>query len=109
MNKPPISLALTQSAASRTQIWLRGPRGMLALVGLSVIVALAFGWYSLGFAAIAPVLYLLPCAAMMAMCAKGMGHNGDKASESGRACAAARSTAGDQDAGPRAIQVGRAE
>lgn len=67
MNKPS-SLALTQVADSGLRDWLRGRRGTLVLAGVAGVVALAFGWYSLGFAAIAPVFYLLPCAVMMAVC-----------------------------------------
>jgi hypothetical protein len=48
---------------------------MLVLAtALAGIIALASGWYWLGFAAIAPLLFLLPCAAIMAVCMKGMGN-----------------------------------
>lgn len=96
MNKSSTSLAVMRVAVAKANSWLRGSRGMLVLVG---IVALAFGWYLLGFAAIVPVLYLLPCAVMMAMCAKGMSH-GDGQSK----CAATKSGANDQEARSRAIQ-----
>ena len=107
MNKPS-SLALTQIADSNLRGWLRGRRGTLVLLGLAAVAALAFGWYSLGFAAIAPIFYLLPCAAMMAMCAKGMGH-GDGQSQSGRACAAGTTNANDQAAKPPAALTTRHE
>lgn len=103
MTKSSTSLAVMQIAVPTAKSWLHGTRGMLALVGLAGIVALAFGWYSLGFAAIAPVLYLLPCAVMMAMCAKGMSH-GDSQSK----CGAARSGANDQEAKSPAVQRERA-
>ena len=99
MNKSSTSLAVMRVAVPKANSWLRGPRGMLVLVGFAGIVALAFGWYLLGFAAIVPVLYLLPCAVMMAMCAKGMSH-GDGQSK----CAATKSGANDQEARSRAIQ-----
>lgn len=103
MNRSSTSLAVMQVVVPKANSWLRGRRGMLVFVGLAGIVALAFGWYSLGFAAIAPVLYLLPCAVMMAMCAKGMSH-GDGQSK----CAAAKSGANDQEARSHAIQKGHA-
>ncbi len=51
---------------------LRGHRGLIfgALVaGLGIFA----GWISLGAAAVLPLLYSLPCAAMMVMCMKGHG------------------------------------
>jgi Protein of unknown function (DUF2933) len=53
--------------------WLSSRR-VLVLAVVAGIAALASGWYWLGFAAIAPLLFLLPCAAMMAFCMKGMGN-----------------------------------
>lgn len=102
MNKPS-SLALTQVADSSLRGWLRGRRGTLVLVGVAGVVALAFGWYSLGFAAIAPVFYLLPCAVMMAMCARGM-NRGDGQSK----CGAANSSANRQEVKSQSVQDGRA-
>jgi len=41
------------------------------------ILALLTGWVWLGTAAVLPLLYTLPCAAMMAMCMKGQGGTGN--------------------------------
>lgn len=54
---------------------------MLVFTAAAGIAALASGWYWLGFAAIAPLLFLLPCAAMMANCMKGIGNGEGQCSE----------------------------
>lgn len=61
-----------RSAAGRT-MWL-----VLAAVALAA-AALALGSAWLGFAAILPLLYTLPCLLMVAMCMRGMksGGSGD--------------------------------
>lgn len=48
----------------------------LVAAGLLAVAALALGSAVLGFAAILPLLYILPCAVMMAMCMKGHGKGG---------------------------------
>jgi hypothetical protein len=69
-----VALPATELGASESHDWLRSPRGVLVLATAFVGVgAVASGWYWLGFAAIAPFLYTLPCMAMMALCMKGMG------------------------------------
>ena len=56
--------------------WLRGRTGMLLLAALVMGgAAFGLGWAWLGFAAVLPLLYVLPCLAMFAMCMKGMGSN----------------------------------
>ena len=56
--------------------YLGGRRGLwvfaLALAGAGLFLGGA--WW--GFAAVLPLLYILPCAAMMAMCTKGHGGSG---------------------------------
>ena len=53
--------------------YLKGYKGLLILaVGLGIIGLLA-GWMTLGTAAVLPLLYTLPCAAMMAMCMRSHG------------------------------------
>ncbi len=50
-------------------------RRMKWMLGVSVVLAVAaaaLGSAWLGFAAVLPFLYLLPCLAMVAMCMKGM-------------------------------------
>ena len=48
----------------------------LAAAGLLAVAALWLGSAMLGFAAILPLLFLLPCAVMMAMCMRGHGKGG---------------------------------
>ena len=48
-------------------------RKWLVAVGIALAVAAAvFGSIWFGFAAVLPLLYVLPCLAMLAMCMKGM-------------------------------------
>jgi uncharacterized membrane protein YfcA len=56
--------------------WLSQRRGLILGGGAVVAaVALALGQHWLTIAALAPLLYLLPCALMMYMCMKGHGHH----------------------------------
>jgi len=55
---------------------------IMAGVGVVGLAALAVGANWIAFATLVPLLYVLPCAAMMFMCMKGMNHgpnsgNGD--------------------------------
>lgn len=65
--------ASLRSVAGR---YLQGRRGLYALALVVAATGLAFGGAWWGFAAILPLLYALPCAAMMAMCMKGHGGSG---------------------------------
>jgi hypothetical protein len=51
---------------------LRGHRNLF-LAGLVAGIGIFAGWLWLGAAAVLPLLYSLPCAAMMVMCMKGHG------------------------------------
>lgn len=65
---------------SRRTLWIIAG---VAVAGLTVL-ALGANW--IAFATLVPLLYVLPCAAMMVMCMKGMNHgqtgNRDAASPS---------------------------
>lgn len=53
--------------------FLTGRKGLVVAAVAVGILALLAGWTWLGTAAVLPLLYTLPCAAMMAMCMKGHG------------------------------------
>ena len=57
--------------------------GMLLFAAALGIISLLAGWMWFGAAAVLPVLYVLPCAAMMAMCMKGHGGAGNTHSKPG--------------------------
>jgi hypothetical protein len=57
--------------------YLRGRRGLLLATGALAIIAFFAGWRWFGTVAILPLLYILPCAAMMAMCMRGQGASGN--------------------------------
>ncbi|WP_149536691.1 hypothetical protein [Siccirubricoccus phaeus] len=60
--------------------FLRGRSGLLVLAAALAATGLLAGWAWLGAAAVLPLLYTLPCAAMMAMCMKGHGGSDGNAS-----------------------------
>ena len=75
---PPVSAAGAASSTPKRFGSLRGGRAaVLAAVALA-IAAIAFGSAWFGFAAILPLLYLLPCAAMLYFCQKGMNNPADR-------------------------------
>jgi hypothetical protein len=57
--------------------FLAGRKGSVVAAVAVGILALLAGWTWLGTAAVLPLLYTLPCAAMMAMCMKGQGGTGN--------------------------------
>ncbi|TPG57431.1 hypothetical protein EAH89_10895 [Roseomonas nepalensis] len=63
---------LSATWASTRRIF-QGRRGLLVLAAGLAVTGLLAGWNWLGTAAILPLLYTLPCAAMMAMCMRGHG------------------------------------
>ena len=76
-----VPLTAARPTPAKAPSWLSSRRGMLVIATVAGIAALASGWYWLGLAAIAPLLFLLPCAAMMAFCMKGMGNGQGQCSE----------------------------
>ena len=64
---------------------LRDRRGLIS-AGLIAAISLLAGWTWLGTTAVLPLLYALPCAAMMVMCMKGHGSSATaRAGDSGEA------------------------
>ena len=53
--------------------YLRGRKGKLLLAAALGIIGLLAGWTWFGTAAVRPLLYVLPCAAMMVICMRGHG------------------------------------
>lgn len=76
---------------SRRTLWIVGS---LAVAGLTTL-ALGANW--IAFATLVPLLYVLPCAALMFMCMKGM-NNGPKSGSSEVAGAAVPTPAPSIDA-----------
>ncbi len=80
--------AVTRSGGSSCHIGGQGSSGRLgrsrglviaaAVTTVAVAGALALGQHSLAAANLLPLLYVLPCAAMMFMCMKGMHHGQQK-------------------------------
>jgi hypothetical protein len=67
--------------------FLTGRKGLVLAAAVFGIIALVAGWTWFGTAAVLPLLYTLPCAAMMAMCMRGNGGAGkaaDQADSGGR-------------------------
>ena len=61
------------SFSSDVRSFLPSGRSRLALILILAAAGLAAGGAWFGIAAILPLLYVLPCVAMMAMCMKGHG------------------------------------
>lgn len=57
--------------------YLRDRKGLLFVVAALGIIAFFAGWRWFGAAAMLPLIYTLPCAAMMAMCMRGHGASGN--------------------------------
>lgn len=57
--------------------YLKGRTGLLLLAAAIGVVGLVAGGTWFGMAAVLPLLYILPCAAMMAMCMRGHGGSGN--------------------------------
>ena len=68
----PSSPAVRTAARGQLSLWLRSRTRLLMALTVSVM-ALAAAWLWFGVEAVRPLLYVLPCAAMMAVCMKGHG------------------------------------
>ena len=74
-NTTPSSPAVRPSAWDQLNLWLRSHTRLLVTLTVSAIALAAAGlWFGAG--AVRPLLYVLPCAAMMAVCMKGHGTSG---------------------------------
>jgi hypothetical protein len=74
--KTPSSPAVRSAAWGQFSLWLRSrTRLLMALTVLAFALAAAWLWF--GAEAARPLLYVLPCAAMMAVCMKGHRASGD--------------------------------
>jgi hypothetical protein len=86
----PRDLAVTASSPQADSVprhydalaYLRGRRGPLLVVAALGIIAFFAGWRWFGAAAMLPLLYTVPCAAMMAMCMRGHGASGNTSTAS---------------------------
>jgi hypothetical protein len=63
--------------------YLSGRRGLLLAAAALGIVGILAGGIWFGTAAVLPLLYTLPCAAMMAMCMRGHGGSANAPTKSG--------------------------
>ena len=75
------------AAWANAPAFLRGRSGLLSLAAALAATGFLAGWAWLGAAAVLPLLYTLPCAAMMAMCMKGHGGSDGNASAKPNAAA----------------------
>ena len=68
----------TQAVCAPTGAWRWLQDRRVLILGVVVIgfVALTLSWNSLAALGLLPLLYILPCMAMMYMCMKGMNHTG---------------------------------
>ena len=77
-NSPAFPYAMADQAGpvSVARRYLGGRRGLWVFALALAVAGLFLGGAWWGFAAVLPLLYVLPCAAMMAMCMKGHGGSG---------------------------------
>ena len=76
VNTPAAGSASGHGAGQGLRAWLVRRRVVvLAVAVAAVATALALGQHWLALADLVPLLFVLPCAAMMFMCMKGMNHD----------------------------------
>jgi hypothetical protein len=67
--------ASCHGSSQRPGNWFSRQRGWVLSVGAVIIgVAVALNQHWVALAALAPLLFVLPCAVMLIVCMKGMGH-----------------------------------
>lgn len=66
--------AVTHGSVQALWAWLGSRQGLIVTALVLAIPAIVLGWHWLGAAAMIQLLFILPCAGMMLMCMKGMGH-----------------------------------
>lgn len=74
---PPLSGDGGQQHGRGAPAYLKGRKGLLLVATALGIVGLVAGWTWFGTATVLPLLYILPCAAMMAMCMRGHSGSGN--------------------------------
>ena len=90
----------TSSWAAAAGRHLRERRSMYAILLVAGLgLALGGAWW--GFAAILPFVYVLPCAAMMAMCMRGHGASGQASGANPDTASSLTGASAIGDAGPR--------
>lgn len=90
----PARASSCHGASQASGSWLSRRRSLLIGSGVVVAgIALALSHHWLAAAALAPLLYLLPCFALMYICMKGMNH-GEQASSAPAAAANAAPSVG---------------
>jgi hypothetical protein len=80
--KAPSPPAVPSTAWGQLSLWLRSRTRLLMALTVSA-VPLAAAWLWFGTEAVRPLLYVLPCAAMMAVCMKGHGTSSANPSNTG--------------------------
>ena len=75
--RTPLPSAVAGSSIPGRFGWLRSKRIAVVAAAAFAVAAIAFGSAWFGFAAILPLLYFLPCAAMVYFCSKGMNNPGE--------------------------------
>jgi hypothetical protein len=72
----PIAIPAAQATVLAGFSFIRHRWGAVAMAVVLGMAAFGLGWAWLGLAAVLPLFYVLPCAAMLAFCMRCMRHEG---------------------------------